>query len=276
MRKDEPIKSLESIDLSGCTILDKNFSGVTFNGAKFCGTRFNNVDFSGAKFVNCDFTESRLTDCILDYSQAILTDFSLTIFEASSVSEMQMRECKMEAVSPYSTDLSQIDMNDTPKLRELTQEDLDVMYAKHILFNHGENGEKADFSNCHLKNLDIRHMQLNGAIFDGAILENVKMASAGICFCSFKNARLVGCGMEGIYAEEADFSGAHFVDCKMQRGIYTHSNFANTKFRGTNLTMADLPCCCIEGSDILQSETVDLNLAGASLNEQEWSMGGLT
>ena len=45
MNNQEPIKSLESIDLSYCTILDKNFSGVKFNGANFRGARFNNVDF---------------------------------------------------------------------------------------------------------------------------------------------------------------------------------------------------------------------------------------
>ena len=46
MNKSEPIRSLESIDLSSCTILDKNFSGVKFNGASFRGTRFDNVDFT--------------------------------------------------------------------------------------------------------------------------------------------------------------------------------------------------------------------------------------
>ena len=52
MNKSEPIRSLESIDLSSCTILDKNFSGVKFNGASFRGTRFDNVDFTGATFAN--------------------------------------------------------------------------------------------------------------------------------------------------------------------------------------------------------------------------------
>jgi uncharacterized protein YjbI with pentapeptide repeats len=53
-----------------------------------------------------------MTDCQLDHAQAQMTDFSLTIFENCSVTNMQMRECRMEAVSPYSTDLSDIDMDD--------------------------------------------------------------------------------------------------------------------------------------------------------------------
>ena len=60
--------------------------------------------------------------------------------------------------------------HDLSKMRVLTQDDVEIMYAKHILFNHDEGGEKADFSNCRLTNLDMRHMQLNGADFTGALL----------------------------------------------------------------------------------------------------------
>lgn len=112
MNDKEPIKSLESIDLSYCTILDKSFSGVKFIGANFRGTRFNNVDFTGASFQNCDFTESRLTDCDLSHVCAADTDFSLTIFESCIVDNMQLNACRMEAVSPYSTDLSEFSMDD--------------------------------------------------------------------------------------------------------------------------------------------------------------------
>lgn len=130
--REEPIKSLESIDLSYCTILDKNFSGMKFTGAKFRGARFNNVDFTGASFVNCDFTESRMTDCILNHAQVVISDFSLTIFEACAVSGMAMRDCRMEAVSPYSTDLSKIDMDEPTKatLPAEEQEVLDDTYMK--------------------------------------------------------------------------------------------------------------------------------------------------
>jgi uncharacterized protein YjbI with pentapeptide repeats len=122
LNKSEPIRSLESIDLSSCTILDKNFSGVKFNGASFRGTRFDNVGFSGATFTDCDFTECRMTDCQLDHAQAHMTDFSLVIFENCSVANMQMRECQMEAVSPYSTELSDIDMDDATQSTRTDQE----------------------------------------------------------------------------------------------------------------------------------------------------------
>ena len=160
--------------------------------------------------------------------------------------------------------------HDLSKLRVLTQDDVEIMYAKHILFNHGEGGEKADFSNCRLTNLDMRHMQLNGADFTGALLENVRMNDAGLCFCVFRDAKLVGCNLTSAIAEEADFCGATFTECKMRNGIYTHSNFAHTSFQDTDLWMSDLRSCCIENSSILDTETEGVNLSGTSEDEESW------
>ena len=160
--------------------------------------------------------------------------------------------------------------HDLSKLRVLTQDDVEIMYAKHILFNHGEGGEKADFSGCRLINLDMRHMQLNGADFTGALLEDVRMNDAGLCFCTFRDAKLVGCNLNGAIAEESDFCGATFTECKMRNGIYTHSNFAHTSFQDTDLWMSDLRSCCIENSSILDTETEGVNLSGTSEDEESW------
>ena len=91
MNDKEPIKSLESIDLSYCTILDKSFSGVKFTGANFRGTRFNNVDFTGASFQNCDFTESRLTDCDLLIIDDLGTELTTSVVIAALYSLLNER-----------------------------------------------------------------------------------------------------------------------------------------------------------------------------------------
>lgn len=160
--------------------------------------------------------------------------------------------------------------HDLSKLRVLTQDDVEIMYAKHILFNHGEGGEKADFSNCRLTKLDMQHMQLNGADFTGALLEDVHMNDAGLCFCTFRDAKLVGCNLNGAVAEEADFCGATFTECKMRNGIFTHSNFAHTSFQDTDLWMSSLASCCIENSSIMDTETEGVNLSGTSEDEESW------
>ena len=63
-----------------------------------------------------------MTDCDLSHAQALFSDFSLVVFESCSVESMRMQECQMEAVSPYSTDLSEIIMDDETKA---TMPDLD-------------------------------------------------------------------------------------------------------------------------------------------------------
>ena len=166
--------------------------------------------------------------------------------------------------------LESIMNHDLSKLRVLTQDDVEIMYAKHILFNHGEGGEKADFSNCRLTNLDMRHMQLNGADFTGALLENVRMNDAGLCFCTFRDAKLVGCNLTSAIAEESDFCGATFTECKMRNGIFTHSNFTHTSFQDTDLWMSSFASCCIENSSIMDTETEGVNLSGTSEDEESW------
>ena len=160
--------------------------------------------------------------------------------------------------------------HDLSKMRVLTYDDVEVMYAKHILFNHGEGGEKADFSGCRLTNLDLRHMQLNGADFTGALLENVKMANAGMCFTVFRDTKFVGCDLNNLIAEEADFCGATFVECKMRNGIFTHSNFAHTSFQDSDLWMSSFADCCIENSSIMDTETEGVDLSDTSDDEESW------
>ena len=166
--------------------------------------------------------------------------------------------------------LESIIEHDLSKMRVLTQDDVEIMYAKHILFNHDEGGEKADFSGCRLTNLDMRHMQLNGADFTGALLEGVRMNDAGLCFCTFRDAKLVGCNLNGAVAEESDFCGATFTECKMRNGIYPHSNFAHTSFQDTDLWMSSFASCCIENSSIMDTETEGVNLSGTSEDEESW------
>ena len=160
--------------------------------------------------------------------------------------------------------------HDLSKMRVLTQDDVEIMYAKHILFNHDEGGERADFSGCRLTNLDMRHMQLNGADFTGALLEGVRMNDAGLCFCTFRDAKLVGCNLNGAVAEESDFCGAAFTECKMRNGIFIHSNFAHTSFQDTDLWMSSFASCCVENSSMMDTETEGVNLTGTSEDEESW------
>ncbi len=164
-----------------------------------------------------------------------------------------------------------IQAHELSKLKVLTQDDLNIMQAKHTLWVYDQGGEQANFSGCRLSGLDMSRMQLNGADFTGALLERVNMSSSGVCSCVFQDARFVGCSMTGICAEEADFRGAVFEECNVKRGVFTHSNFAHTQFHDTDLWMADMRLCCMEGSNIMDMETEGVKLSGTSDDEESWA-----
>ena len=166
--------------------------------------------------------------------------------------------------------LESITEHDQSRMRVLAQQDVDIMYAKHILWSYGEGGEKADFSGCRLTNLDLRYMQLNGADFTGALLENVNMNGAGLCFCVFRDAKLVGCDLNSAIAEEADFCGAAFTECKMRSGIFTHSNIARASFQDADLDESRFASCCIEDTNIMDTDTDGVDLSGTSEDEESW------
>lgn len=166
--------------------------------------------------------------------------------------------------------LESILAHDRSQLRVITQDDLKIMHAKHTLWTYDQGGEEANFSDCLLSGLDMSHMQFNGVNFSGALLENVNMCSSGVCFGVFQGARFVGCKMTGICAEEADFNGATFEDCNIKQGHLAHSNFAHVQFLDTDLWMADMHSCCIEGTNIADTDTTGVNLNDTSEDEESW------
>ena len=56
----------------------------------------------------------------------------------------------------------------------------------------------------------------------------------------------------------------------MKNGIFTHSNFAHTSFQDTDLWMSSFASCCIENTNITDTETEGVDLSNASEDEESW------
>ncbi len=69
------------------------------------------------------------------------------------------------------------------ELPRLSQEDADVICAKHVLWLHDAGGEQADLSGYDLSGLDLSHRNLNSAIFAGTRMYETNLAQAELCFC---------------------------------------------------------------------------------------------
>lgn len=156
------------------------------------------------------------------------------------------------------------------ELRELDEDEVEVICAKHVLWHNGEGGEQADFSNCLLKGVDLKNKNLLNAIFDGARFVEVNLKDASLCFSSFDGASFYDCDLDKATAEECSFKGAKFVRTDMIWTAFGHSNLTGARFIDCGVQNALLQHCCIENTDFGNANQGAMRMDGTSDNEQEW------
>lgn len=139
--------------------------------------------------------------------------------------------------------------------RMLTQDDVIIMEAQHILNQYGRDGGMlADFSDCYLSALDFHDTQFNKAIFRGALLEDCDLTGAGMCSCDFTGATFVRCNAQNLSAEEAIFVRATIVDCDFLDARLTHSDLRDIHIEDSNFFGVNLDHCITESSHQLEEE----------------------
>lgn len=159
-----------------------------------------------------------------------------------------------------------------PERREITQEELAMMYGQHILWAEGGEGvgEQAVFSNCLLSGLDMRGMQFNNAIFWDAVFEQMDMQGAGVCFSEFQGAQFINCSMDNLCADEANFRTCSFDGCSLQGAKMLHCNLTQAEFRDTSLDGADLRWSCIDSICVEDDVLALANTKNAVFSECAW------
>jgi len=163
-----------------------------------------------------------------------------------------------------------IHAEDESQYRALTQEEVKIICAKHVLFMYDEDGEQADFSGCLLKNMDLSHRALNSAILNGAKFVNCRMSGIELCFASCENVKFVGCDMRGITAEEASFRDAEFNNCDLTGGFFTHSDLTQAQFPGSEMHRGSFQSCCMARTGLDKIQPRQLNMDGVFYDEQRW------
>ena len=166
----------------------------------------------------------------------------------------------------------QMEQQVQPQHREISQEELVEMYTQHILWSYGgeEQGKQAVFSDCVLSGLDMRGMQFNNAIFWNALLEQMDMQSAGVCFGEFQGAQFINSNMDHLCADEADFKNCSFDGCSLRGAKMLHCNLSNTYFCDTLLDNANIQDSCIEGMEVAEEVIIKADTRNVSFDEHEW------
>ncbi len=162
--------------------------------------------------------------------------------------------------------------------------ELEIICAKHALWIYGEpGGERADFSNCLLENVDLSNCNLCGADFSGAALIHCKLDDASMCDADFKETEFKQCSLRHFTAEEADFKNSDFYNCDLRGAYFTHSNFTNAKIADCNFHETSFMNCCLESWICTDCNLNIANMTNVNYLESDWlseangeiSMGGM-
>ena len=159
---------------------------------------------------------------------------------------------------------------DESAYKVLSQEDVDIICAKHFLFDHGSGGEEADFSGCLLRDLDLHSKQLNGAPLRGARFVNCNLEDCGFCFSDMTGAQFFHCRCAGLTAEEAQLSDAQFISSNFHGAYFTHSDCSKLKIRDCDLSGASFQNCCVDGTDFGDAELDEQQKKGCMYDKTEW------
>lgn len=154
--------------------------------------------------------------------------------------------------------------------KQLTAEDLEIIYAKHMLWLHDAGGEQANFTGCAVCGGNLSGKDLNSAILDGAKFIDTNMGSAELCFASMQGAEFIRCNFSHTVAEEAQMQKAKFSSCRLLGAIFTHSNLKEASFKNCAMDYLGLENCCIDGTKFENSEVSASSMRGAVEDEEQW------
>lgn len=172
----------------------------------------------------------------------------------------------------------QIQSQDSNAKRSLSAEEVACIQQRHKLWSHNAGGTQADFSGCRIADMNLAKGEWNGAVFCNAVLENVDLTGAGICFGNFSGARLIGCRLDACAAEESNFRKAILENCTLTQARMSHSDFSGAQLRNCVVWEAELRHCqmegvSLEGTDLEEAMTLNQDLTGQQCSNPGMTMG---
>ena len=136
--------------------------------------------------------------------------------------------------------------------KPLYQEDLEIMNAKHVLWLYEQpGGERADFTNRELRELNLFHMNFKHAIFAGAALEDCCLDEGNFTNCDF-----TGASLRNNLAVNAEFNGVRFEDAVIENCNFQTAWCMRMGLEGAQFTSSDFTGADTEDTDFSQAELV--------------------
>ena len=155
---------------------------------------------------------------------------------------------------------------------ELSDQEIRLKCAKHLLWlNDEEGGEKADFSNCHIKNKNLADVNLNSAGFNGCVIENCILKSAELNFADMTDAKIMDTNLSYTTMDEAVFRGAELHRCNLSQVIAYHANFAQAVLDKCDLFNSHFHNSCFDETAFKKTNVADSDIdLDNVISEETW------
>lgn len=156
-------------------------------------------------------------------------------------------------------------------LRRLTQDEVDILSAKHTLWLHEAGGGQADFSNCLLDGIDLSHRELINVVFNGTKFVDTDLSGVNVSCCELHGAVFRDCSCQEMTACSCEFQDAEFTAVDLSSSVFRESNLSRAKFREAVLDGSFMQGCCIEGTDFGGAEKDAILFMESSMDEEAWT-----
>lgn len=157
---------------------------------------------------------------------------------------------------------------------ESCSDDIQILCAKHVLWLLDGTGEKADFQNTGVQNLDIIGKNLNGAILSNVVMRNCSLKDSELCFAKAEDAIFENVDFSNVTAEESEFINCRFENCDFSSAFFTHANLSRSDFNDCRFFRTSMQSCLIDGTGFTDGNG-DIprtlpNLDGSTQEVDEW------
>ena len=158
---------------------------------------------------------------------------------------------------------------------ESYNDEVEIICARHVLWIYDDDGERADFTDTGMTNLDLMNKNLNGAVLANVVMKNCSLKGAELCSAYAEDAFFENVDFSEVTAEESQFKNCIFENCKFNKAMFTHSDLSQSTFHDCTFFRTSMQSCFIKGTGFTVGDG-DIpmplpDLSGSTQELDEWN-----
>jgi uncharacterized protein YjbI with pentapeptide repeats len=257
-------ESFDHFDAAGADLSDLDFSGKSLAGANFKDALLLRCRFVGANLGGAQLSNTNLTDAVLDDANLSLADLTSANLDSA----------KLDRADLTFADLGRA-RGERASFREAK--------GKRTSFAGGA-WAKARFDRAAITGPDFTAASLDEAVFDGAVMPEIRLYDARATRASFDDATLTEaradgvtltrCSLKSVSAASSIWDRAVLDETSFRGAILTAAGFnkasgARAVFSGADLAGARFERAKFPGASLLKANLMEASLLGADLTSAD-------